>query len=68
MDREKVIRFYSSLFALFALVSAIILLPLPIVLAFKVSWPWIFLFAAYPELAFVWALFYHIMIKRLGGN
>ena len=68
MDREKAVRFYGSLFALLALISAVVLLPLPIILAIKVSWPWIFLIAAYPSLALTWAFLYHIMIRKLGGE
>ncbi len=68
LDREKAVRFYGSLFALLCLISAVVLLPMPIILAIKVAWPWIFLFAAYPSVALTWALLYHIMTKRLGGN
>lgn len=68
MDREKAVRFYGSLFALLALISVVVLLPLPIILAIKVSWPWIFLIAAYPSLALTWAFLYHIMTRKLGGE
>ena len=68
MDQEKAVRFYGSLFALLALVSAIILLPLPLILAFRIEWEWIFLYAAYPSLAITWAFIYYLMIKRLGGK
>ena len=68
MDREKAVRFYGSLFALLALISAVVLLPLPIILVIKVSWPWIFLFAAYPSLALTWAFLYYIMTRKLGGE
>lgn len=68
LDREKAVRFYGSLFALLCLISAVVLLPMPIILAIKVAWPWIFLLAAYPSVALTWALLYHVMTKRLGGN
>ena len=68
MDREKAVRFYGSMFALLCLFSAIVLLPLPFVLAFRVAWPWIFLIAAYPSLALTWAFLYRIMTIKLGGN
>ena len=68
LDREKAVRFYGSLFAMLCLISAVVLLPMPVILAIKVAWPWIFLFAAYPSLALTWAFAYHVMTRRLGGN
>ena len=68
MDQEKAVRFYGSLFALLALVSTIVLLPLPFILAFKVAWQWVFLYAAYPSLAITWAFIYYLMTNRLGGE
>ena len=68
MDQEKAVRFYGSLFALLALISAVVLLPVPIILAIKVAWQWIFLMAAYPSLALTWAFLYHGMTRKLGGN
>lgn len=59
---------YQSISAMLCVICAIILLPVPLIAAIRVAWPWVFVYAAYPFLALGWGLLHHYFCSLREGN